>query len=555
MILPEQMNGNTLQEKKLQPLAKHPKGFLLIGVGLGWMVDFLFWGHEPGISVAIWVILALAALLLLAWIERVKPNAYSCLLMGLIIISAGFTMFRLEPLTFFLNTTAALLGLILLAATFPHGYWVHYRLMDYVVPFFGAIFGGLPRVISLCSHQARDDTSSKMRKRSGLKILFAVLRGGLLALPILMVLGTLLASADPVFAEQLNFIVDWFTLNHILTYSFRLFYILLFSFIFIGVLLQAILPTQRPEKPDPQRLYFRPFLGWIETAMIMGSINLMFFLFVIVQFNYLFGGRRNIHLTGFNYAEYAQRGFSELVFVSILSFMIYLSLVAVSRLETKTQTRGFSGLSAALILQVIIILASSFQRLALYEAAYGFTRLRMYTHVFIVCLAIFLVSMLVLEGTGKKGRFGLLFLFFCYGYAFSLGSINVDGMITRQNLKHANSTFTTFRSNTLDYDYLRYLSNDATLILIRAFENEDMPLNTHEKIGAILACRAYAIHETRPPNWRSYRPMDALMQQRVLGIEEQVSEDFVARKTADGVFVKTAKNDWQCDAYWDDRMD
>ena len=542
----------TGQEIKEARSVKYPKLILLAGFILGWMVDFLFWGQTPGISVPIWILLALTALLVLAGIEKVRPNIRSYALIVLILFSTAFTLLRLEPMTFFLNTVAALLGLILLAATFTHGYWFYYRIVDFFGPILGVIFGGLQKVFHTLIPATQGKPNPETGKSTGLKVFFSIFRGALFAIPVLLILGSLLASADHVFAEQLNFILDWFTINNLVEYGFRLCYILVFTLILMGVLFQALFPKQMPEQPDPTRRLFTPFLGWIETAMMLGSINLMFLLFVGIQFNYLFGGESNIHQQGFNYAEYAQRGFSELIVVAVLSSFIYLGLESISRRVSTAQKRWFSGLSILLMGEVVVILASSFQRLSLYEGAYGFTRLRMYTHVFIFCLAAFLVTMMILEAAGKKGRFALVFMLFCFTFTYALSLTNVDALIAKFNLRH--STWV-HRTETLDYDYLRSLSNDVVPELIRGFQNEDLPLNTHEKIGVILACRIYAIHETTPPNWRSYRPMDALMQQKVLGMESQVAKDFVARKTADGIFVKTEKNDWQCDAYWDDFLD
>ena len=558
MTIEEQTNLDGMADPKTNPSAKFPKLFLLAGFILGWMVDFLFWGHTPGISIPIWILLALTALLVLAGIERIRPNIRSYGLMALILISTAFTLLRLEPMTFFLNTVAALFGLVLLAATFTHGHWFYYRLIDYIGPTLRVIFGGLQQVFHTLIPASKGKTSSEPGKSGGLKLFFSILRGTLFAIPVLLILGSLLASADHVFAEQLKFMLDWFNIDHLLEYGFRFGYVLVFSLILMGVLFQALLSRQNQDRPDPARKLITPFLGWIETAMMLGSINLMFLLFVTIQFNYLFGGQSNIHQQGFNYAEYAQRGFSELIVVAVLSFFIYLGLESISRRESKAQKRWFSGLSILLMGEVVVILASSFQRLALYEAAYGFTRLRMYTHVFILCLGAFLITMMILEAAGKKGRFALVFMLFCFTFTYALSLTNVDALITKLNLRHStqikHSTLTN-RTDTLDYDYLRSLSNDAGPELIRGFQNADLPLNTHEKIGVIFACRSYAIHETMPPNWRSYRPMDAYMQEKILSMEGQVSEEFVARKTADGIFVKTEKNDWQCDAYWDVFMD
>jgi len=52
--------------------AKTPSAFLTAGVILGWGVDLLFWNKPAGISIAIWIILALAGLFLLAYNEKTR---------------------------------------------------------------------------------------------------------------------------------------------------------------------------------------------------------------------------------------------------------------------------------------------------------------------------------------------------------------------------------------------------------------------------------------------------------------------------------------------------
>ena len=219
-----------------------------------------------------------------------------------------------------------------------------------------------------------------------------VLRGLLIAAPIVLILGALLSSADMIFADRLEKFFELFDLERLPEYIFRVFYIIVLTYTFTGILLQAVLPKKTEERPDPNRTWVKPFLGWTESAIVLGSINLLFAFFVAIQFRYLFGGQANITAAGYTYSEYARKGFGELVTVAVLSLLIYLCLAAVTRTKNQGQQRGFSILSTLLMVLVLIMLASSLQRMLLYEGAYGFTRLRTYTHVFIFCLAALLIA-------------------------------------------------------------------------------------------------------------------------------------------------------------------
>ncbi|HZD60956.1 MAG TPA: DUF4153 domain-containing protein, partial [Anaerolineae bacterium] len=63
-------------------------------------------------------------------------------------------------------------------------------------------------------------------------------------------------------------------------------------------------------------------LAFTESVILLGSVNGLLAFFIVIQFTYLFGGAHNIAAQGFTYAEYAHRGFFELVAVALLSFVV-----------------------------------------------------------------------------------------------------------------------------------------------------------------------------------------------------------------------------------------
>ena len=83
------------------------------------------------------------------------------------------------------------------------------------------------------------------------------------------------------------------------------------------------------EKP-----WLPPFLGWIESIIILLGIDLLFAFFVGIQFKYFFGGQTNIHIDGFTFAEYARKGFSELVIVAVISLLIMQILNSIGKRQT-----------------------------------------------------------------------------------------------------------------------------------------------------------------------------------------------------------------------------
>ena len=80
-------------------------------------------------------------------------------------------------------------------------------------------------------------------------------------------------------------------------------------------------------------------------------------------------------------------------------------VASVTRRPLRWQQQVFTGFGAALFALVAVILVSAFQRLLLYEAAYGFTRIRTGVHVFMVWLGILLlVTALLVVGIRESAR-------------------------------------------------------------------------------------------------------------------------------------------------------
>jgi hypothetical protein len=241
----------------------------------------------------------------------------------------------------------------------------------------------------------------------------------------------------------------------------------------------------------------------VEATIILGSVVLLFAAFVVVQFQYFFGGTTNINVEGYTYAEYARRGFGELVTVAFFALLMLMSLTAVTRRETEAQRRFFSGLGVALVALLLVMLFSAFKRLGLYEEAYGFSRLRTYTHVFLVWLGLLLIVTIALEILRKERMFTFAMLIASFGFATSLPIMNVDAFIVRQNIQreiHA-------AANTVDLDaqYFLDLSDDAVPELVAAYQNPSLPDSVHEKIGASLACiRHQRGLDERKPGWQSF---------------------------------------------------
>ena len=475
---------------------KRPNILWITALILAWFFDFLFWKHNPGISFAIYVILCLIGGFVLLRVDGLRPHWKSLLLLLPIAFFAAISSIRQEPMSLLLSYAFTLFLLGVLAISFLGGRWLAYSLSDYVANFFKLAGSMAARSLAFIIENRRQqaETGSK----GGARRLWPILRGILIAIPIVAIFAALLASADLIFAQRLDNLIALFRLEKLPEYIFRAVYILIGAYLLAGVFLHAATRSQDEKLIGAEKPLVPAFLGFTESAVVLGSVVLLFAVFVFIQFQYFFGGQANIHIDGYTYAEYARRGFGELVAVAFFSLLLYLGLSAIVKRETNGQRWGFSGLGIAMVALVGVILFSAFQRLTLYEAAYGFSRLRAYTHVFMIWLGILLAVVVVLDILRKERTFALAALLAALGFAVTLSLLNVDAFIVRQNVARAPA------GEGLDVPYLASLSADAVPALAAAFQDQSLPGLTRDAVGAVLVCRERATASQPDANWRAF---------------------------------------------------
>ena len=472
----------------------------LFGIILAWLVDYLFWSKTPGISYPIWITLAAAALIASALYAR---NSVRWTSIVLLFISAGLSVvvfIRQEPLTRFAAGATALAALTLAAADLPVGIWMKRAILDQLIAFFKLAWSAVTRPFQALHAYASPQNGEGGFSR-GLRKAAPILIGLVIALPILGVLTILLVSADLVFSNQVELFFKFLDLDRLPEYIFRTVFVLILAVLFFGVLLHAIHKPEKEEEAGKELVH--PFLGWIEGTIVLSLVNVLFGLFVSIQVRYLFGGQVNISETAFTYSEYARRGFNELVMVTVFTLLIYLVFSAVCKWKQKWQKMIFTGLSLLMFTLVMVILASAFTRLQLYESAYGFTRLRTYTHFFIFWLAGLLAGTALLEMLKKRARFALLLILFAAGYSLNLAIVNLDGFVAGKNIQRAAA------GEDFDSQYLSSLSADALPVMLREYQDSANAPEIKDALGANVACKVYDFNLQQDKPWQSFTLPDS----------------------------------------------
>ncbi|HXW43426.1 MAG TPA: DUF4173 domain-containing protein [Streptosporangiaceae bacterium] len=186
----------------------------------------------------------------------------------------------------------------------------------------------------------------------------AVGRGVLIGAPVILLVGWLLARADPVFRS-------WFDLAAVAQHVLLL---LAGGWLVLGLCRAA--SAARPAWPLPPC----PALGAVEGCIILGGLSAVYAAFTAAQLEALSGAGHRILVTrGLTYAQYARSGFFELLACAAITLLALLGVRACTRAGHPLLT----ALCAATIVLTLGVVVSAIRRLQLYEAAFGLTMLRL----------------------------------------------------------------------------------------------------------------------------------------------------------------------------------
>jgi len=452
---------------------KNEKQFFWVTFFAALIFNLLYWDQKEGISFPITVFVVIGIGFLVAKLEGIKVAKSTYWLLLPIAFFSIFNLFRMEDMTQFLNHAIVLVLMILLANSMQGGLWWRYGFLDYISSVFGVAISAIIKPFSFFIN-GNDKAEEESKEKN---IWRRVFTGLLIALPILLVFSLLFSQADAVFSANMDYFFSFLKDYDFSEFISRLIFISIFTFLFLGIYLHALSKNHNEEITNDKEK--KGIIGFVETLVVQISVILLFLSFVFIQFKYFFGGESNIDFTGYTYAEYARNGFNELVFTTILTVALVILISFFNKTKTVKQQNLIKSLSTLLLSLNFVLLYSAMKRLNLYESAYGFSRVRTYTHVFIICLAVFLVAIIALDWLKKQKFYAFSVLVFSMVFIASLNIVNVDRLIVSKNIEHY------LNNNQLDTYYLQILSVDAVKPLTEAYLD-----NPDEEIKKAIICHA-----------------------------------------------------------------
>jgi hypothetical protein len=515
---------------------------LQAAVLLGILGDVLLRATPWGLNIFLFGGAFVAAMLMLVWRRRQEYlSRQSVALNGALIFFAAMFVWRDSIQLRILDTLAILTIFAVLMLPALRIKTQIAGVFHYIIGFF---WSGICVTFSPFFLVFEDIKWKNVPQAGWSKHLISVLRGLAIAAPLLLIFGALFVAADAVFE---GFVRKTLNIDTELLFT-HAFAVGAFSWLSAGYLrgflndnsekelplaadeikpqttsVTEIKEEAEPEKPKVEEekafewqnfdnsVFPKSFtLGAIETSIVLGLVNLLFLSFVILQISYLFGGMDLVQNTpDFKLAEYARRGFGELVTVAALVLPILLLSHWLLRKDNPVNEKIYRVLAGIQIVLLFVIMISATQRLFLLTGnlGYGLTTTRLYPMIFMIWLAVVFIwfALTVLRGAREQFAWGAL-----WSAIFVLGLLHVlnpDEYIVRTNVRLMQE------GRMFDSRYATELSDDATPALL-----ESLPVMNFEQQCVVKYRLARRFETAQTENdfrtwnfsrWRARRAMNA----------------------------------------------
>ncbi|MDP4180098.1 MAG: DUF4173 domain-containing protein [Bacillota bacterium] len=474
--------------KEQVPIKKENIILLLCCMALGVIADILFYKKPFGISYPIFILIFYGVFI---WRSRkllkLKPDFGWLLTVPILALSSTYLIFSndvFRGLNFFAIPILIIAQTLILSGSNSNKWFVALFISDIFYGMFLRTFKFIGKPFSIISKLLRLNSQTQRNKN-----FTKVLVGLAISFPLICIVAPLLASADKVFEHYLNSIPDIFkTFNFIEIIAQVIFISLIFliSFSYFWSLLN--------DREQQQNAYFRKekaeikFLDPVIVSTILICINIIYVLFVVIQFTYLLGGVKPLD---FSFSEYARRGFFELIAVSLINFSILLININFTKQTSKLLNTLTRVLNSFLVICTLIMLYSAHYRMWLYEDAYGYTYLRVFTHSFMVFIFILLCATVIKVWYEKLVLLKYYIIIGILAYMV-INFINVDTIIAAKNIERYNN------HKPLDVVYFQEISYDAVPYLEK-FVND-------EKYGAQVRTLFYNKYQAlkKKTSWQSF---------------------------------------------------
>ena len=421
----------------------------------------LFFGKTIGLSMLLFALpFTVFTIYILEKNKKVVNKNAKLLIVPITLLSATYCLYNNSFFNTFNIIIIPILTIIMVLDLLGENFEFRFKLIEKVltvifesISFIGENIEKIRKEIEEKFKINLDTEKSANRKR--------IIRAILITIPITLFIIMLLSSADDIFGKLFiniadiileifrNIKISTLIVKLILTCICFVYFVCFFEYITYRYEIDNVEEKKKTQKDD------------FTIKMILTSLNIIYLFFCIIQIKSLF--LKNVSI---NYADYARKGFFQLMVVSAINLVTILIAKNYNK-NTETKTKYINSMSILMILFTFIILLSSAYRMHLYESAYGYTMLRLlvYSSLFTESILLIPTIIYILDKPINltKTYFTIVtVIYVCMNLA------NFEKIIAKRNIDRY------FETGKLDMYYLEYATgSDAVEEIVRVLDRID----------------------------------------------------------------------------------
>lgn len=518
---------------------------LLSAVLMNWLLLF----YKQGIGLIIFLLLEILLFEIAKRIynKKFKVTKFHLLIIPILFFGLTF-VFRADSFVLFWNKLMLLILVPLYIFTSSNPKFFKNYSENEVLELFARQISSIGNIfrIKKPTENIKEKEIVKIKKVDS-KVITKLIIAFAITIPLVTVVIALLASADEVFAEVIKNIITGLLPNISIESTFNIIFSLIFMFFGWSYIKGYIDFDESQTKRQVIALLDKMSLDVIIPAVLTYALNIVFLIFIIIQFDYLLFGEDFARKHDIIFSEYAIKGFWEMILVLLINYVtLYFVQTRFSLRDLKAKLILIPSYSFMLFASVVMLFSSHI-RLNIYEDAYGYTRDRLIPHIFLICIALLLVLVFINSFLNNKirkktliiGTFIMINIFFMI---FSL--ISMDSIVVNQNMKKYSSIK---YDDPLDLD-LKYLYNElgveGTIIVSKRFKEGEFdeyfanytPSNKYDRLDGRFNCDESCfkskldtsfsnyLNETKKGGWRSWTIQKTKVENSEFNYLEKASE-------------------------------
>ena len=292
------------------------------------------------------------------------------------------------------------------------------------------------------------------KAKSGKKVLAGII-GVIVAIPVILIVVSLLISADSGFESFTTKLMDSLDIERVGVYILEFVVGVPVACYIYGIVhgntyrRKTTCITKEATARSIATMHIIPRISIYVPIVIL---NLLYIVFFIVMAPYLFSAFGESLPDGYTYSEYARKGFFELLGVASINLGIMIFIYLFARRNAQEYPKVLRILTGSLSILTTLLILTAASKMLMYIGAYGLSQLRVYTLWFMILLLAIFVILIIWHFRPFNAGSPIVIAFAAAVLALFL--TNTDGLIAKYNVDN----YLNGNLKSADTEMMRYMT-------------------------------------------------------------------------------------------------